>query len=290
MQEIEITLRKDSSGGAHRSKIYGTRAAFDKRSRLILLVHGFNVSEDQAHDRQYQPLTKRLANLGVRWDIGEVYWPGDGRIPIIRNLQYPLLIKRANDCSKPFAEYLSECEAPNNMPCEIVLIAHSLGCRLILETLLALTDQLEITNRSAAITIIMMGAAVPVSLVKYDGRLSTGLSIVKKATVLYSRQDFVLSWLFPLGQVFDQDGRTDLEAVGLRGNPCNGLWHKRSEMPNYQHGYYWEREDAAREIAAILGVPVAKPLKSRSLPPQRQLPYRQDPTNRSAPKSRNLRP
>ena len=290
MSEFKVTLRKEGKGGSFRPEIMGYEEAFTPRRRLILLVHGFNVSEDQAEQKQYQPFEKRLHQHGVKWDIGEVYWPSDGRIPIVRNLQYPWLIKHAIECSSVFAKYLEKRRGFNNNPCEIVLIGHSLGCRLILETLRVLANQRG-TNNTICVTAILMGAAVPVSLVKGNGYLRTGISIpiVKKAVVLYSRQDFVLSHLFLLGQAFTRDGLRDCEAVGLKGNPYNELWHQRIEMTNYQHGHYWEKEGATRQIASVLGVPVAKQLTDRSSLPSRQLPSREGPTSRFVLKSRNLR-
>jgi esterase/lipase superfamily enzyme len=287
MLKYDLTLREQPSGGKPLEECYGPRKAFDARDRLILLVHGFNVSRDQAKIEQYLPFEMRLDQCGLKWDVAGVYWPADGCIPFVKNIQYPQLIKRAIECSFQFADYLKNLKKIDNSPCEIVLIGHSLGCRLILETLQVLANQSE-TNSTISITVILMGAAVPVALVESIDCLRIGLSIVKKAFVLYSRQDLVLSHAFPIGQSVSRDKIRDNEAVGLKGKPYNGLWCKRIEMSNYQHGHYWKKKRVPYQIASILGVPVAKQLIDRSSLPSRQLSSRNGSKIRVTIKSRNL--
>ena len=173
----------------------------------------------------------------------------------------------------------------SNKPPRVILIGHSLGCRLLLE---ALKKQMKTNYR---LEVFLMAAAVPVSMVKPGQELNHSISSAEKCTILYSKNDFVLRATFPPGQALAGEGFN--EAVGLKGKP-SGVWYKREEMPNYKHGDYWKEKKSAEFIAQQLGFP-----KSSSSPrklklqrsmiaasergdlTERKIPEREDPKPRS---------
>ncbi|PPD50848.1 MAG: hypothetical protein CTY16_00870 [Methylobacter sp.] len=237
------------------------------RNRAILLIHGFNSNENEA-ETLYTLFRENISrhDHGIRKindQIIEVFWPGDTHLPIIgslgRELAYSKKIKVAKECgnllSKDF--FVDKLKRNNLSNMEIILIAHSLGCRLILESL----RYLSLQNQHRKIKIVLMAAAVPKKFVKCGGRLYDPTKLVTSSFVMYSDTDDVLRYSFPAGQALAGEPG---EAIGLTGDP-RYTWNKKLTMNNFGHGDYWKKDDTAKNIANWLGAPILPSMLLRQL-------------------------
>src|SRR4051794_18085965 len=139
------------------------------RERHIFLVHGYHTAEDGArkmYDRFMEDFGPHAQS--IKDEVVFVFWPGDEAFPPISGLCYLWKIPKARSVGRQFADYLSTLRSPRDTPCEIILIAHSLGCRLVLETCRALEQQEPPVRHR--IRLVLM-AAVPVALVDDRGYL-----------------------------------------------------------------------------------------------------------------------
>jgi hypothetical protein len=158
---------------------------------------------------------------------------------------------------------------PGGGECELVIVAHSLGCRLVLEALIAL-------RKSPAwhrfrITLILLAAAIPVQMVAGHSEGGEVLGELVTTGVCYSGSDRVLDWAFRLGET-----RLDSfmpEAVGLHGAPR--IW-KSLRGTDLGHTQYWQSRVVATYVAERLGAMIGGPLFSRLGLPRRELPDRPD--------------
>ena len=164
----------------------------------------------------------------------------------------------------------------------MVIVAHSLGCRMTLEAVARLSDA-----QSARLRLFLMAAAVPVGLVEAETSLAAAVARTAGADALHSRADGVLDFWFRLGQSA-APGEEGLlpEAVGLRGGPERSVWTLASEMPGYDHDQYWSGHRMATHLANRLGAAVAKPRPVRLAAPARLAPVRPAPEPRPHPKRR----
>ena len=244
---------------------------FSINQRPIFLIHGFNVPKRKAED-QYRLFKDKLSKCLISSSelsslhdrLVEIYWPSDFRIEYIntyffqsyfRSLNYKRGIDRAVDCSSSLADFIKEIKVKYNVN-EIILIGHSLGCRLILETLKELNCQ-QFNGETLSIHIILLGAAVPVSHLQQYGRLRRGvISLANESTIFYSWNDDVLKIFFPLGQKRAQDGISPYEAVGLNGEPSDSFWIRSIKLSGHKHSDYLDKEDAAWNISKLLGYKV----------------------------------
>lgn len=289
----QITLRLSPKNGEIRDEVEGITKI--DSSDIIILVHGFNVSEQEAKEaygkfkdnfrRHFHSSSSNL-NKCIYW----FFWPGDGRIQLgdynFKNpLSYAKQVPRSQECGTKFAEYLRQLQLPQGPPTRrIILVGHSLGCRLLLEALQILaTSPTDVTFQ-----VFLMAAAVPVEMVESGGRLSLAVSYVKKSSVvLYSTKDSALGWVFKIGQAWPANEPTR-EAVGQNGNPITA-WDYRKQT-YYEHNDYWKDQKTAHLIANLLKVSddkpefVPPPLFDRIaefardlFAPSRDLPERDDP-------------
>ncbi len=237
----------------------------------MLLVHGYN--NDEAEARQsYERFVERLRRIGagataVLGDLGKFYWPGDADLGPVSFISYPTEIRPARDSAARLAPYLGGLTGPEGTPTEIFFVCHSLGSRLTLELLNAMALQPSSPVRFAGTC--LMAAAVPVEMVEDAGQLLPGATLSGTTVILYSRDDIVLQWAFPLGQTVAGEGFFPT-AVGRFGQPW-GLWSGRSELSGDNHGDYWKDPRAAARVARLLGVAVPveigeASIASRALP------------------------
>ena len=255
---------------------------------IIILVHGYNVSEkgaQEAYTKFQENFNKYCSQLSeLNKAIYCFFWPSDKPHKLESILSYPKTVDTAKICGGKFAQYLQKLNliSISNKQSRLILIGHSLGCRLLLE---ALKKPMKTNYR---LEVFLMAAAVPVTMVKPGQELNHSITSAEKYTIFYSEKDRVLKWTFPPGQTLAGEGLK--EAVGLKGNPSVGVWYERKRMP-YDHSDYWKGEESAEWIALRLGV--LKP-SSRKLKLQRptiaseirdlrwrKIPERKDPKARS---------
>ena len=240
---------------------------------MALLVHGFNNDECQAKT-SYHALLDRLRGRGIDAildQVWEFYWPGyvESRLPPVRPVQeqgtdsaltsfltYSLQVPKAVRAGDALAEFLVKLNGPDGQPTEFIFIAHSLGCRVVLQTVRALA-QAGIAGANRIPAICLMAAAVPTYMVEYLSQYWWAAHYPTQSFVLYSRKDFVLKAFFPPGQTFAREGHWP-EAVGRWGQPAQ-VWTARDETM-LGHTEYYASPVTTSHLLRLFGVATAKNL------------------------------
>ncbi len=244
---------------------------------MVLLVHGFNNDSAEAKE-SYFTMRRNLNNVlqfcgadegrrrEIQRSIWELYWPGyepltsTGPRGMKRSTAesaasaggYFLEVNKARDwVPRELAAYLRDAA-----PSEIFFVGHSLGCRVILETINRLIVQQSILLSG----FLLMAGAVPVDFLTRWGKLRQAADAVKRRYCFYSWKDTVLSVAFPPGQLLA--GEQPLYglpvATGLTGWP--GRLYTGQSNTRLGHGGYWRHgifkdENASHEaLAGIFGV------------------------------------
>jgi len=259
----ELTLRERRAGGPVRDSVSELTPPFPQgRRRVVLLVHGYNSTEGAAR-ASYDEFVGDLATLGpgaraLLADIGRLYWPGDADLGPVSFLSYPAEIAPARDSAQKLADYLRTLVGPGGTPTELCFVCHSLGNRVLLELLDRLAAAPAPFGHVAVV--VLMAAAVPVDMVADGGTLLAGATLAGTSLALYSRDDKVLHWAFPLGETAAGEGFFPT-AVGRFGQPP-GVWTERQELAGDDHGDYWGDPRAAVGVARLLGVAVPRRVES----------------------------
>lgn len=247
--ERELKIDKGGRG----LKVWGTSPT--GRPHVCFLIHGYNVTPEEAQ-AAFDQLLAAMHFAGrvppvLERESWRVYWEGYQRS--VRNvltksrfgwLTYFYQVRIAKKSATCLAKYIAGLRGPGGTPVEISFIAHSLGCRLVLEALRELRDQPGPRVRVMA----FMAAAVPAHMV-YPGRaLRSAAEAPERTWVLYSSTDYVLEAGFRLGQFFAGERGMPATAVGHAGEPESGLWTTRVATVN-SHGGYFGDFDTARALA-----------------------------------------
>ncbi|MSP48377.1 MAG: DUF726 domain-containing protein [Alphaproteobacteria bacterium] len=232
---------------------------------VLLLVHGFN-NNRQAADSAFDALIHNLSGAmgpGNREldALARFQWPGDAAVgpwPAMDFLGYPVDIERAREAAARLAAFLLDMLATRGgqAPARLVIVGHSLGCRLILEAF----DSLSGLGEPIRIDLLcMFAAAVPVALTEAGRRLATPPVASHRLLKCYSERDWVLRLTFPAGQtlarVMGIEPEAYLEPVGLHGNPTGFGTPRRTQNG---HGDYW----ADTELAGVLAAEIDPTLRS----------------------------
>lgn len=282
----QISVRAPSSpvGGPVADEVWTTGGRIDGQSQALLLVHGYNNSYDDA-ETAYAAFERNVRRAGTTGQAARpvfgFFWPGDTHLKVISTISYPAQLGPAKQSAERLFNYLRSKTGPNGGPLDICLVGHSLGCRVVLE----LIKRLVAVRGRTAVTIgkvVLMAAAVPVSKVENPGALGGAAAAAATSLVLFSEEDQVLRFAFPIGETFAFDAFWPT-AVGRHGQPDGGLWSARLPMVQaagargYGHSDYWGGAESAAATAAMLGLPVSVPpgINARAeheLAPARTLP------------------
>jgi len=197
-----LSLRLQPEGGELASNVQ-QKPLPDTYARIeaVVLVHGFNNHECEAAEaylgfrsRQYS-LAKRIPP-SLENVLADVLWPGDaagrGVFDVADAAIYPGAVGTAKDAAPRLARHLRSM--PNLRT--VHFVGHSLGCRLILETV----DDLRRNGGPAVGKLCLMAAAVPVFMVKPGGDLAAAMEYAQEVRILHSYDDGVLQLTFPAGQ------------------------------------------------------------------------------------------
>ena len=196
----------------------------DGHSRIVLLVHGYNNDKEDA-DKAYAALLAHVtADVGAPAEnIWKFYWPGyverltgtltdqpttvsrgrDGSESnaVLSAPSYALQVLKAREVGAALGRYIGGLYRGDTVPTEIVLIAHSLGCRVVLEGLRELLrGRPPRAERHRVTAVCLMAAAVPTFMIEEGARLADAAMLPNMAYVLHSRADGVLRYAFPPGQ------------------------------------------------------------------------------------------
>jgi pimeloyl-ACP methyl ester carboxylesterase len=283
----QISYReKDKGGRALNTGVINPETALTSVGPLILLIHGYNNNRIEA-EKSYEQFFRRQREVAgeVHANVVSVYWPGD-------NWEGPVFYMQALGQVAKVAPALAAdlCKAAEQRGIlRLSIIAHSLGCRLTLETL----AEIKRLNKTGQIPIhvdrvIFMAGAVPVCYLEADddGRLLPALESVQKAGNLFSRKDSVLHYAFPLGQTLGE-GLLFPVALGRKywsGGVSLPSMSQQQENDGAGHSDYWggdsgkinQLKQAAAFIRGFipgLGTPPPRAINSRTTAePQANVP------------------
>jgi hypothetical protein len=230
--------------------------------RLVVLIHGFANSQRKA-ERSYDAMVRKLirATPGPDLAVGtvwEFHWPGDNPVPLVNQLTYFKRITPAKLAGAELARWIAQRRPRQS----VVILAHSLGCRVALETMKALPAERAARGGGGAgvHAVFLLAAAVPVSACRFGGDYAAAVRpSVEHA--FHSRFDTTLRLAFPPGQML---GGEPGDAVGVDGHPL-GRWDGRLQT-NLTHGRYWKSKRVAAEVCVQLGLRAPRELPSRPLP------------------------
>lgn len=188
---------------------------------LTFLLHGFNVdrSAGRAGLLEFGRLL-RAARPDLAGRLVAVLWPGDD---LLSPLSYSLEERDADQTARRLAALCTRTWKLREPPS---FVAHSLGCRVALETM----ARLLAAGRSSAHAVLMAGAVDADCLARAD-RYRACVAAARSVAVLHSGADLVLRLAFPLGDalaglLFGGYTRT---ALGLAG-PRAGV-RRRESIP-----------------------------------------------------------
>ena len=245
-------------------------------ARMIVLVHGYNNDRKQAR-ASYNPLLGMLPpeDQDAVWQF---YWPGYVERITGAATEAPLSLaprydERGTESNMLLSipSYSAQAlKAPTvgsalgafleaASPGSLVLVAHSLGCRVALEAVRHLRRP-----RGARKTVLrgacLMAAAVPTYMVETPqthwwrkptgGHLVDAARTIELSFVLHSTRDRVLQVAFPLGQMAAREGVLP-EAVGRHGRP-DAAWSARGDT-GVGHSGYWEHPSTAPATLRAIG-------------------------------------
>ncbi|HMD01223.1 MAG TPA: alpha/beta hydrolase [Ferruginibacter sp.] len=242
-------------------------------STLTFYIHGFNVDKKDALT-SYENVTKLLIHSGMskQWlrTICPVFWPGNKTskinwlTPAWSKASYPLQISTAKESGKMLSGYLNWV-ANLHPNLQFVFIAHSLGCRVLLETLKELMV-LNPNNIHRIKLMALMAAAVPVYMIE---RLSYFdiFDLGNNRACLFSKKDRILQRAFPIGQTAAGEGILPV-AVGRKGGPNLSLWTSGWLDADIGHGEYWGNKRVANFLTNSMGIATARMLPVRNLNPR----------------------
>jgi hypothetical protein len=275
--------------------------------RIVLLVHGYNNDKAEA-DQSYDAVSANVAaDVGAPAEnIWRFYWPSyverlTGRIvddavsvsserlnagtesnSLLSMPTYALQVLKAREVGAALGRYLRGVHATEALPTEIIFVAHSLGCRLVLEAIRELLGGRTPDTESHRVAgACLMAAAVPTFMVEANARLGAAAIVPRVSYILHSRSDLVLRFAFPPGQGAasailsrTSDDRADTEgrfpeAVGRHGNP-SVTWLRRGDTGLGHSGYWAHPSTAPTVLRALQGGVVHE---TRTLPSLQQVSW-----------------
>lgn len=240
--------------------------------RLVILIHGYQNSEQKAAASFGDfvagiatVLEDRLDGFGAIW---EFHWPGDHPFAPLSVATYGARVGVAVAAGERLARWWLARRQPDQ---QVVIVAHSLGCRVALEAInwIRAEDELRAQDTppasyrgASAQAVFLLAAAVPVHLCDpaAQGYLEAPWRGCREH-VFHSRRDRVLRHAFGLGEwVANERG----PAVGLDGAPAH-RWSS-TQPTGLGHGDYWGSADVAAAVAALLGLATRRDPAFRPLP------------------------
>lgn len=228
----------------------GTEDDLRRETRIIFLIHGFNVDrpDGQAALRQ---LAKALTRSADSAHVA-VTWPGDSWA---KAAGYPLEGNDADDSARELVRFVERVVQDGT---QLSFVSHSMGGRVVMETIRRLPP-----GRFAVSQVCVMAAAIDDFSLAWGKGYRSAVENSRRVTVLASQSDKVLRFAYPAGDFLqsflffwkDVAGR----ALGLRGPrgrdgaavPTNVLHTQISDKARVDHGDYISAKPAApKHIAA----------------------------------------
>lgn len=236
---------------------------FSLSRSCVILIHGYQNSVEKATNsyEAFQKVLRRSSvggSLGSRiGDVWGFYWPGDHHNWAVNLATYHARVPLAAQSGERLAEFLQSRTRPTQ---EVHLVAHSLGCRVVLETVAAIKRLSTDYHGDRIWKILLFAAAVPEIFCTDEYPFSSMLP-KSEEHVFWSCKDKALGIAFDNGQaLLGEAGR----AVGLYGGP-EGRWHSPKPSSDLGHGQYWRSKKIARLVARIFGAAADRRIEGRSL-------------------------
>jgi len=215
----------------------GDLLSFIHGKDVLIATHGFNVNRQQGIEclSNWESLLVPTPFPGAF--VG-LLWPGDSES--LHALSYPVEPRNATAAGNMIAAFVDNCFGN---AASISLVSHSLGARVVLQTV----SQMK---RPVRRTILMAGAIGDDCL---TGEFASVPAKVGTISMLASKEDEVLRWAFPLGdlvaEIVDHDHPWWESALGRFG-PSKPPMHYQPpcEIPkgwDYGHGNYLQTQPPA---------------------------------------------
>lgn len=241
---------------------------------IVIFVHGFNNTLQRAEDVWRKETWAELLHQQVPPSslrkVVLLYWSGCGSSNrALGGLLYPLLVKNAVATAEFLADYLITATHSATVPVDVSFVGHSLGCRVVLETVqrLSQTPTLRVKR-----LLLMAGAVAEGYCVPWE---KFGYPVARvEERVLWSTRDSALKLPFRAGQKLAHDEpATHRRAVGRIGGPT-ARWSRASCTTRARHGDYWASTATVRHIAHVLDdlpqtrepVPTLRDVDAREIP------------------------
>ncbi|MEV4512282.1 alpha/beta hydrolase [Dactylosporangium sp. NPDC049525] len=219
-------------------------AALRRSHRAVIMIHGFANSPavaEQSYERLVAALSDNLWPTRPDRLAGffGFHWPGDHRLPVVTQLSYATRVPAATASGQALGRLLADLPRTT----EVILVAHSLGCRVLLAALEWLMSQAS--GHGARISgVYLLAAAVPVGECASPQRFAARHPD-SRYVVLHSHRDRVLGLTFGPGQfLFERIA----QAVGRYGAPDGDRWDQRVAT-GLGHSGYWRSPLIAERVA-----------------------------------------
>ncbi len=250
-----VQIKTGTSAANYTDMSAGLMLDFIHGRDVLIGTHGFNVNRTDGIDCLSK--WEGLLTLPASGVFLGLLWPGDSES--VHALSYPVEPRHATAAGAMIAAFVDKNfgEAAS-----ISFVSHSLGSRVILTAI----SKLNLPVRRA---ILMAGAIGDDCLTAEFADVPGKVGAV---SVMSSKQDDVLRWAFPLGDlaaaIFDHDHPWWESALGRFGpkqrpdhylSPCQipDTW-------NYGHGNYLQVDPPAQAV-----IPPATMIPNSGLPPLR---------------------
>jgi pimeloyl-ACP methyl ester carboxylesterase len=205
VETLTLKFRSENAGGDLQ---LNPDPPFLTKSRVVLLIHGFNDTIKEANDAYsgFISTQETIANYSPGGNFApdrnfiEIFWKGDDW-GVASPLYYMKAIPNAAVTGTALANTLKTISRERGEIIEIMVVAHSLGTRLTLEMMKHL-----IGIASINISRIVFFAAATATFMMESEANSHGLRfgfdkcLSEDALSLYSESDDVLKYTFPIGQ------------------------------------------------------------------------------------------
>lgn len=157
---------------------------------ITILTHGFNVNRPDGRGKLLN-LARDLPAVS-NFAIVNLLWPGDHWVGPI---SYPFEGDDADDTAAMLVKFLQDAGLPATVP--ISFITHSLGARVALETMKALAGTHDFRQ------VCLMAAAVDDDCLSDPNLYRHAVEAADRVAVLHSREDEVLRFAYPLGDLLE---------------------------------------------------------------------------------------
>ncbi len=229
--------------------------------QVVFLIHGFNVDQSDGRTslkRFAEALPQNNTALVV------VLWPGDSPVG---PLSYSFTEgHQADDTAFELSRFI-ESQVGDETP--VNFVAHSLGCRLTLETLARLLQLADADpDRFPVNQVCLLAAATDDYCLALPRKYKRAAERAARVVVLSSVKDSVLRYVYPVGDLFQSFffwKETAGLALGYRGPIARG-----SERMHKRNSLYRRIEDLADNIVAISIPPNHEVGHAHYLPPGKQ--------------------